>query len=297
MIQLHPTQSVTSAEFVRQFGRWQDRVATSPLVVTHHGRERLVALSVENYQALVGGAGAERGQGLTESDARLATLIERIGQGFLAIDEMLCVIEANPMACAHLGGQAAVPIGELLADACPDLAKSLLYSHIVRAARAGEAATFDAPSPGYPGHWLACQTFPYGRGAACLFTNVTDEMETRAQLRAKAALAAAMAAHGDVGHARLSPRATFCRIGPVLAGLAGFERDTLLGARLTDILPLNRRVEAADQVEAVLSGQGNRAFDSVLMVNNGGELPVRIALAELTGDHGSDGAIVLVTAG
>ena len=106
-----------------------------------------------------------------------------------------------------------------------------------------------------------------------------------------------MAAHGDVGHARLSLRATFCRIDPVLASLAGFEQDTLLGARLTDILPLNRRVEASEEVEAVLSGQGNRAFDSALMVNKGGELPVRIALAELAGDHGSDGAIVLVTAG
>ena len=45
--------SVTSADFVRHFGRWQDRVGSSPVLVTSHGRDRMVIISIEQYQALL----------------------------------------------------------------------------------------------------------------------------------------------------------------------------------------------------------------------------------------------------
>ncbi len=43
---------VSSAEFQRHFGRYQDSAIREPILVTRNGRERVVLLSVEEYQRL-----------------------------------------------------------------------------------------------------------------------------------------------------------------------------------------------------------------------------------------------------
>jgi len=44
--------TVSSAEFQRNFGRYQDVALTEPVAVTRNGRERLVVLSAEEYRRL-----------------------------------------------------------------------------------------------------------------------------------------------------------------------------------------------------------------------------------------------------
>ena len=45
-------QRVTSREFQRNFGRFQDEALKAPLSITRNGRERLVVLSSEEYARL-----------------------------------------------------------------------------------------------------------------------------------------------------------------------------------------------------------------------------------------------------
>ncbi len=45
-------QRVTSREFQRDFGRFQDGALKAPLSITQNGRERLVILSAEEYTRL-----------------------------------------------------------------------------------------------------------------------------------------------------------------------------------------------------------------------------------------------------
>ena len=45
-------QRITSREFQRNFGRFQDEALRAPLSITRNGRERLVLLSVEEYARL-----------------------------------------------------------------------------------------------------------------------------------------------------------------------------------------------------------------------------------------------------
>ncbi len=45
-------QKVTSREFQRNFGRFQDEALRSPLSITRNGRDRLVLLSVDEYERL-----------------------------------------------------------------------------------------------------------------------------------------------------------------------------------------------------------------------------------------------------
>jgi prevent-host-death family protein len=44
--------TVTSAEFQRNFGLYQDKALTEPVAVTRNGRERIVVISAEEYRRL-----------------------------------------------------------------------------------------------------------------------------------------------------------------------------------------------------------------------------------------------------
>lgn len=44
--------TITSAEFQRNFGRYQDEALVQPVAVTRNGRERLVVLSADEYRRL-----------------------------------------------------------------------------------------------------------------------------------------------------------------------------------------------------------------------------------------------------
>ncbi len=43
---------ISSAEFQRQFGTLADKALTEPVTITRNGRDRLVLLSVEEYERL-----------------------------------------------------------------------------------------------------------------------------------------------------------------------------------------------------------------------------------------------------
>ena len=43
---------VSSADFQRNFGRYQDMAMTQPVVVMRNGRERTVTVSIEEYRRL-----------------------------------------------------------------------------------------------------------------------------------------------------------------------------------------------------------------------------------------------------
>lgn len=44
--------TITSAEFQRNIGRYQDMALTEPVAITRNGRERIVVLSADEYRRL-----------------------------------------------------------------------------------------------------------------------------------------------------------------------------------------------------------------------------------------------------
>lgn len=47
------TKSVTTAEFIRHFGRYHDEARRMPLTLTKHGRASVVVLSAEAFERLL----------------------------------------------------------------------------------------------------------------------------------------------------------------------------------------------------------------------------------------------------
>lgn len=289
--------SVTSAELVRQFGRWQDQAASQPVLVTHHGRERLVLVSAARYRELVDASTS--GTGCTAGSATgrevAGQLMEHVAQGFIAFGSDMTVVAINRAACCFLRAERDDVLGRRLDERLPGIEETLGYAGLVRAAQSGSISTLEMPSFAYEGRWLLFQTFPYGEGAACLFRDMTDELEARRLIDAKTATLAALAAHGGAGRAKLSTRGTFKELDQAFAEHAGFTPEGLARARLIDILTKDCRAAAADVIEAVLDGGSACQLDADLLTRSGETRAVRIGLAPLRSQGSCHGAIVVMT--
>ena len=289
---------VTSADFVRHFGGWQDQANKNPIVVTHHGRERLVVLSPERFAEIasndVGHAGAPLASPGDDRRAEIEIIAEQLDECFAAFDHDLRVVQLNPAICAYLRMARSELVGRTLADSVPETRGSLACTSVVRALESGQIATLDVQSVIYPGRWLRVRTFPFPTGSACLFHDVTEEVEAREAVDIQFATRQALLAHGTVGRCVLTARATFREVDAAFAALVDLEPQGLLRARFTDIFPVSCRPQVRELVETVLETGEPSALDTRLLRRGHAEEEVRLSIAALTGGH-DRGAVVIAT--
>jgi len=289
---------VTSADFVRHFGGWQERANKSPIVVTHHGRERLVVLSPERFCELASNdAGHADPHGAATAQERLTELeivADHVEECFVAFDHDLRIVRVNSGFCAYLRMARCLLEGRTIAEAVPQSRGSLASSNVDSALETGRSTTLEVPSLIYPGRWLRVKTFPFSAGSACLFRDVTDEVEARETVDVHFVTRQAMVTHGMVGRCVLTPRATFREVDAAFAALVGLEPQGMLRARFSDIFPANRRAEAREWVEAVLETGQPSKLDSRLLHRGHAEEDVRLSIAGLSDSQGR-GAVVIAT--
>jgi prevent-host-death family protein len=73
---------VSSGEFQRRIGHYQDRALVEPVTITSNGRERLVMMSVEEYRRL------------KQCDRQVITLAEFTEEDIAALEKVRAPIEA-----------------------------------------------------------------------------------------------------------------------------------------------------------------------------------------------------------
>jgi PAS domain-containing protein len=286
--------SVSSAELVRQFGRWQDVAAAEPVMVTHHGRGRVVLVSAGHYQDLLARVDGAAVPAVPAScTAEVEQLMEHVAQGFIAFDRDMTVTAINAAACCFMRLTRAGVVGRSLAELMPGVEESLGYASLARAAASGTVATFEMPSFAYEGRWLLFQTFPFRDGAACVFRDISDELDARRAADAKTATLAALAVHAGVGRAKLSVRGTFTELDQAFAGFAGFQPEGLLRARLIDIVVPRTRAQANAAIGAVLDGGQPAAVELNILARCGEERRLRVGLSPLRTPDGPSGAVVI----
>jgi prevent-host-death family protein len=69
------TKIVSTAEFIRHFGRYHDEARRAPITLTKHGRESLVVLSSELFERLKGNEDPRRVYAAGETPPELADLL------------------------------------------------------------------------------------------------------------------------------------------------------------------------------------------------------------------------------
>ena len=68
-------RSISTAEFIRHFGRYHDEARQAPITLTKHGRPSIVVLSAEAYEKLTAQSDPRLVYGEGETPSDLADLL------------------------------------------------------------------------------------------------------------------------------------------------------------------------------------------------------------------------------
>lgn len=279
--------SVSSADFVRSIGVWQERALHAPVAITYHGRERLVLIAAESFAAH-----NDQAPGLEAAD-QLAVLIANMAEGFIAIDEHQCITALNHVAESYFGRSAKYIEGQTIEQAFPGLKGSLLMNHVQRVMRMRESVNFETDSVLFPGRRLECRAFPLLRGVGMVFSNVTEREALRSALSEAEALKNSVLRHPEIAHATCDARGRITQADARFCNWLGFDPQAILQSRFVDILaPVSRRT-VADALERAL--ERDCVVEARLLTKDLNERPLTLALAPIMSLGGAQGVTILAT--
>ncbi|WP_411342116.1 PAS domain-containing protein [Sphingopyxis sp. J-6] len=287
-------QRVSAAEFIRGFANWRMQAARKPVVVTHHGKDAHVLISLDDYRRLDGESDAGRASTNALQDS-LALLIEAIPDGAIVIDRQWRILSVNPAASDMIERAAADLIGAELGAALPELGGSLLFQRIIRLLDHRERFSGDMPGLLRPRQWLHIDLVPLPVGGAIVLRDVSEAMDDIAATHLRQALATVIDIDGSVGHARLSVRETVDTANEALTTLVGVDAAAIRRVRFSALLAVRHRAAFSDAIESVFRSGEPVRIASQIVTRDGIAIDVMLSIAEVRGAYASEGAVVLVT--
>ena len=179
---------MTAAQATRNFGRVRELAARSPVVVTHHGRDRLAILNMETYSSLQ--AGPEM-PGETAQRRKLLLILDGISEGYVSLDTDWRYVTINRVAELFFGHPREELIGRVLSEAFPAIRGTHAEAQLRRAMYHGEEVAFDLNSVVHKGRRLHARAFPLPiptGGIGVLFSNLgeIERLETQERLQRSA---------------------------------------------------------------------------------------------------------------
>lgn len=254
-----------------------------PILVTHHGRPRVVILSADEFRRL-----AEDGR-LDEPrpdlpldqplESGLASLVANMAEGFVAFDASLRVQAYNSVALLN----SMRPLDEMVGKEV-DLAQfgeraAVLMARMKRVLRTGEADHFEMRGVDHAHRRYEVRLFPYRGGVAATFTQITELCDLREADEVRRAAAKALDALDALAQFRVSamgfieaPNRFFCRV-------MGFSETELASARLIDVVRPSERHDLAEAMNAVLQGKSSSYLGDVeFLLRHQGSANFKLAL-------------------
>lgn len=284
---------VTAGDISRNFGQWQDRALSGPVIVTHHGRPRVVLVSADVYSSW--NASAPTGQDSGAFETSRAAILDHMAEAFMALDDRLRITAVNHVFEALMGASASQIVGRSWADLFPPFTRAVLEERLKRVLHTGEAQEFEASGDGLGRRRYSVHLFPHPGGVAALIQNRTAEQDLRLQAHEAKALEGALAALSQVMVLRLNARGLLTEVSKPFADLVGFTQDELAERRLADLARLAERAELAAALEAVMESARAALLTATLMTKDGGELPVQIGVSAVVDDLTAQGLVAAVT--
>jgi PAS domain S-box-containing protein len=285
-------QRVSAADFIRGFANWRLQAAREPVVVTHHGKDAHVLISLDDYRRLDGGTVPA-----DDLKSALADLVESIRDGIIVIDRERHVVAANPAASDMIGEAAALLLGRALIEILPRIADNILFGHINRMLDLRERFSGDVPGLLRPHQWLHVDLVPLATGGAVVLRDISAAMEAMAASDTRKALADAIDAHGGIGHATLSVREMVEDASDALTAMAGVDPAAIRRVRFSALLATGERHAFTEALEEVFRTGKPVHLTSLVVTRDGVAIPVALSIAERRGVYASEGAVVVVTPG
>lgn len=290
---------VTAGEISRNFGQWQDVALSGPVIVTHHGRPRVVMISAEHYAAAglaEGPAGFDNDSALQTAETARSAILGHLNEAFVALDPDLRITAVNAVFEDLKGASAAQLVGLAWTEVFSAPVQALIGEQFRRVLRTGETLEFESESTVQSGRCFGVRVFPYPGGVAALFVNRTEERDLRARLDRAAALETALSVLPSVATARLNIRGVLASMDADFLRLTGFSEAELRDCRLSDIVRPAERRALTQAVEHALQGDAPGRLPVTLLVKDGAERTVELALATVRRDGVPEGVLAVLSA-
>lgn len=269
---------VTTSDFVRRFGIWQEHALRAPVYILHRGRPRFVMISVETMQQLCAPRGPAAA-GVALADRALLDLIDEI---VLLLDADRRVAGSSAAARRYFGTalEADAPV-DRLTDAAT---APMLDAALRRVQQSGLAERIDLPAP-HAGRDLAWTITPYPGGVALAAHDITVVEELAAARGTVSAAEQAIDVTGTAAVARLNVRGHVADRAPSLARFAGLAPEVLSGLRFASLIERGTRLAVANLIDSVASNGEAGSVDAGLLIDGHEVRPVRVGMAPIR--HGA----------
>jgi PAS domain S-box-containing protein len=287
--------SVSSADFIRNIGHWQNEALRRPISITHHGRERLVLAAPEEFNMRVDADAAAKAT-LEEFRADADAVLENLEDGFLAFDLSLRVKRSNTIAEAFIGRSREMLNGATAVEFMQQPLGVVLHERLQRVIRTRKHEMFDASMDD---RHISVRIFPLAEGAAVLFSNTTEQHDQRLRLGEATALCLATNSHPNAAGIKLDASGRVRDVHDGFIVWSGLQREDVVGHRFTDLLPANHRREVADLLEAVTRNGVTQQIEVTLLGKQGQEVNGVLTLAPIQTEfitHGVMAVWVLASA-
>lgn len=283
-------QRVSAADFIRGFANWRLQAAREPVVVTHHGKDAHVLISLDDYRRL-----DRESPQIDRLPASFPGIVDAVRDGIIVIDTAWRITMLNPAAGDMIERPAAALIGQELAAALPGLQSNLLHSHIHRLLVHRERFSGDIPGLLRPRQWTHVDLVPVPVGGALIVRDISAAMDDITASDTREAMLAAIEAQGTVGHARITVREMIEDANEALTALVGVDASAIRRVRFSALLAMGERAAFAEALEGVFRSGSPTRLASALVTREGTAIPVLLSMAERRGAYASDGAVIVVT--
>ncbi|MBX3510725.1 MAG: PAS domain S-box protein [Hyphomonadaceae bacterium] len=280
--------AVSSADFIRNIGYWQNEALRRPVSITHHGRQRLILAAPDQFNPAPQGDNAPARHELAQIKAAGAALLEHMEEGYLALDDGLAIVTANAAAEVFLGQARETLRGLALLEVFPDPIGSVAAERAQRVLRSRKPEIFEGAA--FDGRSVSFRIFPSPPGIVALFHNKTEQVLMRREREDSVALKQAMAAHPALALIQLDARGRIESTSGAFECWTGFSKTEVTGHRLADLAAGGCRRELVTALERVLSERAATHIDLTVLGKRGEELEGRFAFAPVISDFVARGA-------
>jgi prevent-host-death family protein len=272
------TVEVTAGEISRNFSFWQDRAMSGPVVVTRHGKPRVVLVSVETYET--GPSVLESPGSNLDSRHALSALLSHMIEGFVAFDGELRVTAVNRAFEDMLGCTEAEVLGRTLQESFPNHQR-LFTDFLRRTLKTGDVSELEFPSVRSPGRVYRSRAFPYRDGVAAALQSRQDDYDAQRQISVLQAQVDAAQQLPGVSWASLSLRGAFDELSERFCALVGLTAADLIATPFTQLFKPASRGAVSLAIEACVNEGTTHTADAIMFAKGLGEAAVTIAFAPI----------------
>lgn len=281
--------SVASSEFIRNVGYWQNEALRRPVGITHHGRERLVLATPEEFDTRQS-TGDDQAD-LTHALFDVETLLDNLEDAYVALSGALRVTRSNAAAEALIGRSRDLLLGDGLGGVFPQPFAAILQEKLHRVLRARKPDAFSATLNESA---FAIRAFPLSDGVGVLFGNRTEQHDQRVALGVGNAACEAANRHTHAAGVKLDVFGRIKAIHDSACVWLSLDHEEIEGRRLLDLLRADQRHAVSVVLDRVMLGGAPEEIEVVLVGRDRCEVAGLLTMASIQTDFVTHGAMALL---